>query len=297
MNELQIALRGLTSDSNRSEVLRLPFAYPGNKFEQLKHILPHLPQTEKYCEPTGGSAAVLINRHPSKLEIYNDRYGGICCFFRVLRDPTKTLDFLKRLAAMSLHSREEFTWCKATWKNCDDEIERAARWYYMIRFSVKCKPNGTFGRSKSAKCTFADRLIKSIPLMYPIATRMRTTTIENLDWRTCCNDYNQPGMVWYFDFEYIDSDPAYEDKMTINDHKELIERVPGLDGFVAVSSYDTPKTNEIYDKAGLWTDKVTWKRMTTADTLAATDSNHQKNRPTTNDRSHVTEVLWIRDKL
>src|SRR5437870_8781442 len=43
----------------------IAFGYYGGKFSHLDFILPLLPTTYRhYCEPFGGSAAVLINRKP-----------------------------------------------------------------------------------------------------------------------------------------------------------------------------------------------------------------------------------------
>jgi len=41
------------------------FGWYGGKFNHLDWLLPLLPQCHHYCEPFGGSAAVLFNRKPS----------------------------------------------------------------------------------------------------------------------------------------------------------------------------------------------------------------------------------------
>jgi hypothetical protein len=51
----------------------IAFGYYGGKFSHLDFILPLLPTSYRhYCEPFGGSAAVLINRKPAAVETYND---------------------------------------------------------------------------------------------------------------------------------------------------------------------------------------------------------------------------------
>jgi site-specific DNA-adenine methylase len=50
----------------------IAFGWYGGKYSHLDWLLPLLPQTKHYCEPFGGSAAVLINREPSLIETYND---------------------------------------------------------------------------------------------------------------------------------------------------------------------------------------------------------------------------------
>jgi DNA adenine methylase len=50
----------------------IAFGWYGGKFNHLNWLLPLLPETLHYCEPYGGSAAVLLNKKPSSVETYND---------------------------------------------------------------------------------------------------------------------------------------------------------------------------------------------------------------------------------
>lgn len=285
---------GMGVEEIREQYFKMPFSYPGGKGEQLDKIMPLIPYGSGYGEPFGGSGVVLLNREPSKLELYNDRYGGITAFFRVIRDREKYPIFMERIAA-TLHSREEFIWCKKTWRNCEDDIERAARWYYMIRYAVNGKHMSTFGRATSPIVRFADRLHKSLPLFGPLHARLHTVQIENQDWRQCIDDYDQKGFVWYMDPTYLDSSPGtYEHELSIADHKELVSRVSHMKTFVAVSSYDGTQTREVYDKAGIWDEVLTWDRTTTALAQAFTETNGLAAKETTNDRKKVKEMLWIR---
>ena len=64
----------------------IAFGWYGGKFNHLDWLLPLLPDCHHYCEPFGGSAAVLLNRAPSLVETYNDLDGEVVTFFRVLRN-------------------------------------------------------------------------------------------------------------------------------------------------------------------------------------------------------------------
>lgn len=277
------------ADEVRENYLRLPFAYPGAK--DPKEVLPHLPYGSGYGEAFGGSGAVLLNRDPSKLEIWNDRHSGIACFFRVVQNNTTFNAFMERIGPL-LHSREEFIWCKTTWENCEDVVERAARWYYTARFAINGKVKSTFGRSKNPAVRFADRLVKSLPCFPALHYRLHTVTVENMDWRQCLSDFDQKGFVWYLDPTYLDCYPgSYEHELSVADHKELILRIAHLRGHVVVSSFDGPQTNAIYDVPGLWDDKIVFTRGTTMKTEAYTESNNQTE---SIGRTKVKEVLWIR---
>lgn len=50
-------------------------------------IVECFPKHHTYCGPFGGSAAVLLAKAPSKVEVYNDISRELVNFFAVLRDP------------------------------------------------------------------------------------------------------------------------------------------------------------------------------------------------------------------
>lgn len=83
----------------------IAFGWYGGKYSHLDWLLPLLPSCHHYCEPFGGSAAVLINREPSPVETYNDVDSEVVNFFRVLRHQP---DELVRQIGLTPFSREEY---------------------------------------------------------------------------------------------------------------------------------------------------------------------------------------------
>jgi len=279
----------------RETYLRLPFGYPGSKADQLDKILPNLPYRGGYGEPFGGSGVVHLNRWPSKLEVFNDRYSGVTCFFRVIRDRDKLAILDERLSCI-LHSREEFIWSKDTWRNCQDDIERAARWYYTIRYAVNSKPNSTFGRSLDPKVRFADKLPKSVHLFLPLSERLTGVQIENLDWRQCISDYDKADFVWYLDPTYLGTfKSAYEFELSREDHIELCERIQKIQGFVVLSGAYNQETKRVYETYP-WDEVITWERKTTALTQAFNVENNLIDYQGDSSRKAATftEALWVR---
>jgi len=84
---------------------KIAFGWYGGKYSHLEWLLPLLPQAHHYCEPFGGSAAVLLNRQPAPVETYNDLDGEVVNFFRVLREQK---DELLYAIGMTPFSRAEF---------------------------------------------------------------------------------------------------------------------------------------------------------------------------------------------
>ena len=107
---------------------KIAFGYYGGKYSHLDWLLPLLPQTKYYCEPFGGSLAVLLNREPSEVETYNDIYEDVVNFFTVLRkEKERFIEFVSLIP----FSRREFG------KACENKdlsnFDRAVNFYVRAR--------------------------------------------------------------------------------------------------------------------------------------------------------------------
>ena len=89
-----------------------------------------MPSAHHYCEPFGGSAAVLLNREPSPVETYNDLDGEVVNFFRVLRDQK---DALIEAIGLTPFSREEFSLALSDNGDALPDLERARRFFVRAR--------------------------------------------------------------------------------------------------------------------------------------------------------------------
>ena len=76
----------------------------GGKFNLLNHVLP-MPKHVTYIELFGGGGTVLLNKAPSRMEIYNDMNHDLVNFWRVFRD---YYYFLKFAGFCMYNSRELF---------------------------------------------------------------------------------------------------------------------------------------------------------------------------------------------
>ena len=114
--------------------MRSPIKWFGGKGGFVQNILPLVPKHKIYVEVFGGGASLLFAKTPAPVEVYNDVDSGLVGFFRVLRDKEKAAE-LWRVACLSPYSREEYGFCRETWEECKDEVERARRWFVVVRQS------------------------------------------------------------------------------------------------------------------------------------------------------------------
>lgn len=292
MNELTALLLSMNDEPEvRDSYIRAPFAYPGSKYSSRHQIIPYLPVRKKYCEPCAGTGAILLARKESPLEVLNDRHSGITCFYRCIRDSDKCLALMERLN-LTVHSREEFIWSRDTWEHkVENDVERAARWYYCVHTSFAGK-GWAFGRSTNSQAQTGRALRNNIKEFPRIHERLKNVQIENLDWRIIFKDYDSDDMVWYVDPPYLGTYAMYDNEWKEHDHIELCERIQRLQGFIAVSGYDFPE--HPYNKFK-WDNKIKWNVSSTIAGHAFTDTNHLQGKEGEMYRGGVEETLWIRE--
>ena len=81
----------------RTEILSA-FPYFGGKAALTQTICEMLDYScERFIEPFGGGARVLLNKPRHALEIYNDASAGLCAFMRCMSDPQKAQEVIDRL--------------------------------------------------------------------------------------------------------------------------------------------------------------------------------------------------------
>ncbi|HLF91249.1 MAG TPA: DNA adenine methylase, partial [Anaerolineales bacterium] len=267
---------------------QIAFGWYGGKFSHLDWLLPLLPETTHYCEPFGGSAAVLINRKPSPVETYNDIDGEVVNFFRVLRDQKEEL-----LEAIGLtpFSREELRIAvNGKTENLSD-LERTRRFFVRAR-QVRTGLAQTASEGRWAHCKLTTRAgmagavsrwLGSVEGLSEIAQRLLRVQIENAPALEVIQRFDSPETLFYCDPPYVHesrSDTnAYAYEMTDREHRELSEVLHRVEGKVALSGYHSDLMDELYGD---------WKAIEGPRKLA-----HSTNTRPDNLKQERTEVLWV----
>ncbi|MDE3089774.1 MAG: DNA adenine methylase [Chloroflexota bacterium] len=232
----------------------IAFGWYGGKFSHLDWLLPLLPPCHHYCEPFGGSGAVLLNRPPSPVETYNDLDGEVANFFRVLRE-----DKEKLIEAIGLtpFSREEFGIACIV----DPEqnlLERARRFFVRARqVRTGLAQTASLGRWANCKNTsragmsgVISRWLGSIEDLPEIAERLLRVQIENRPALAVIRLYDSPDTLFYCDPPYVHltrgDNSSYGYEMTDDEHRDLAKVLNSIQGRVAISNYQCELMDELY---------------------------------------------------
>jgi len=236
---------------------KIAFGWYGGKYSHLGWLLDLLPETHHYCEPFGGSAAVLLNRAPSPVETYNDMDGEVVNFFRVLRDQKDELIYA---IGMTPFSREEFIDAIETNGNGDhlSNLERARRFFVRAR-QVRTGLAQTASAGRWANCLRTSRAgmagsvsrwLGSVEALEWIATRLLRVQIEHDNALNVIKRYDSEGTLFYCDPPYPHDSrgdsKAYQYEMTDEEHMELFRALSNVKGKVAISGYHGELMDELY---------------------------------------------------
>lgn len=199
-----------------------PFRYAGGKFYARKLIAEHLLDSDVYCEPFAGGASIFFYKEKSKINILNDLDEDLMLVYNVIRDHPEGL--ISVLKTFEYPSREAHTYYKTEFV-AKNEIEKAARWYYLNRISYS-------GIMQYRNCYFGYGDKYSMrPENWPANILRTSTKLQNVELR--CSDaieciHSMPdGALLFIDAPYYnaDQDKFYTCYFSRDDHLRLCEAV------------------------------------------------------------------------
>jgi DNA adenine methylase len=260
---------------------KIAFGWYGGKFNHLNWLLPLLPPCHHYCEPFGGSAAVLLNREPSPVETYNDIDGEVVNFFKVLREQKEAL-----IEAIGLtpFSREEFALAIPAPSSPISDLERARRFFVRARqVRTGLAQTASIGRWANCKNTSragmfgaVSRWLGSVEGLAEIAERLLRVQIENRPAFDVIKLYDDKDTLFYCDPPYPHETrgdaKAYKYEMTNVDHMALAKLLSKVKGKVAISGYRGSIMDQLYKD---------WRRIEAPAKMAHSIKKMR------------TEILWV----
>jgi DNA adenine methylase len=260
----------------------LPFYWYGGKFSHLKWLLPIVESIPHitYVEPCGGSAAVLLNKSASKVEVYNDIYAEVVNFFTILR--TKTKELIREIK-LTPYSRHEFS--KACSQTSSDDLERARLFFVRARqvragLASNASPSQwtySIADSSLGMSTSNSRWLGALKELYRTAQRLKRVQIENLDILDIIKRYDTTDTLFLIDPPYLlekrTGGRAYLFEFDTKKHEEMLKLLLTIKGKVVLCGYD----NELYN-----TMLVGWRKKSINVTTSSVPKGRQKR----------IEIIW-----
>lgn len=246
-------------------ILRSPLPWIGGKHYSAQRILqafPHYKSYDVYCDLFGGAAHVLIQKPPYKhVEVYNDINDDLVNFWMQCRDNAAALEDRCRTLpyARSLY----YAYHKSLFDGTQmDNLERATRWFYVLRSNFSGKPlhatpDGWNVGCKNPNHGSGHAYHGAIDQFASLHTRFQRVQIDNRDFSDVFALWNTKRTLFYVDPPYIDAEHYYENAFTLQDHQRLAALLNTTPAYIALSYYPHPLLSELYP-ADKWR-RITWE--------------------------------------
>jgi len=215
------------------------FPYPGGKSQLAPWIIDHIPDHQCYVEVFGGSAAVLLGKAESPVEVYNDTDEDLVHFFRTFREKTDELvEFLQQTPyAKDIH--DEWATLYYNGFRPTGDVERAGRWFYLRFSQFAAKYNGISGFRSMKQRSPASQLGSVRGRLDHFAERFDDVQIENRDYKRLFDRFDGPDTVFYCDPPYVEEGDALYTHGSF-DHERFVSELTEVEGDWVVSYTDLP---------------------------------------------------------
>ena len=108
--------------------------WAGNKYRVLPHLIPHIGNPKRYCEPFGGSLSVALNTTAEQY-ILNDVNKDLVAIYQNLVNPNddKFIRYCEELFIPENNTKEAYLELRAHFNQATNSTERARLFVYLNR--------------------------------------------------------------------------------------------------------------------------------------------------------------------
>ena len=210
----------------------------------LKYILRLIPPHRIYVEAFGGSGRVLLNKKPSKIEVWNDYDKRIANLFHVV--VFKFDEFYEKVRGL-VYSRELYKEYKKELSEAGmieiGDVDLAVKTYYVFY----CMFSGggdycagfAFGKTKN----YALRFWRSLDTLVKVRERLSNVIIECDDFEKVVKRWDSEDTFFLLDPPYYGVENYYQG-FSQKDHERLLELLKEVKGKWLLSGY----ANDLYDE-------------------------------------------------
>ena len=223
--------------------------YIGGKSILSKQIIPLIPDHKTYVEVFAGAAWLFFKKEPSKIEIINDINHDLTTLYRIIKHHLE--EFAKWFKWM-LIGREEYRLIKEQEPESLTDIQRAARFYYLLRAGYGGKQSFNYVTSASRRPPI--NLIRIEEELSEAHLRLTNAYIENLPYETCIERFNTDDTFYYLDPPYWNCEDHYgKGIFSKEDFVKLRDLLRTITGKFIMSINDVPEIRDIYKEFNIIT--------------------------------------------
>lgn len=228
----------------------------GGKQKLAKTIIDIMPEHRHYVEVFAGAAWVTFKKSPSYCETINDINGELINFYRVVK---YHFDALVIELSGTLVSRDQFDWYKSIDPQYLTDIQRAARFYYLLRLAFANKIHGQNYVALSdhrLRLRIAEQLQERLKQVHD---RLQYVNIENQGFEQIIRRYDGPDVLFYLDPPYYQTEHYYgKDIFSRDDFLRLRDLLLNIKGKFILSINDLPETRELFQEFHISERQIFW---------------------------------------
>lgn len=222
-----------------------PFRYAGGKFYARNLIREHIPAHSSYAEPFAGGASIFFFKDLAPKNWLNDLDEDLMRVFKIIQSSPN--DLIRELAN-EVVTRERYSYYRNEMKP-EDDLGKAARWYYLNRtsFSGIMNPPNCFWGYDDQKSMRPENWARNITRA---SEKLQGVKLTQLDFEEVIEEIDD-GAFLFIDPPYFnaDQDKFYACSFSIDDHTRLsqvLARNAGRLNFLL--TYDnTQDVRDLYD--------------------------------------------------
>ncbi len=223
--------------------MRSFLSYRGGKSLLANKIVKKIPEHTCYCEVFAGAAWLLFSKEESKVEIINDINKDLTTLYRVIKNHLE--EFIRYLKWI-LVARDEFSRFKAENPDTLTDIQRAVRFYYLLRAGYGAKVVGqTFNIGPTRPSSF--NLLRIEEELSEAHLRLSRVYIENMHYQKLIERFDRPETFFYIDPPYYGNENDYgEGIFGREDFARLRDVLAGIQGRFIMSINDVPEIRKLF---------------------------------------------------
>jgi len=220
-----------------------PISWVGGKSQLAPKIIPLFPPHQCYVEVFAGAGWCLFKKEPSPVEVLNDINIDLVTLYRIVRYHLE--EFIKQLKWL-LVARDEFEKFLVAEPDSLTDIQRAARFYYLIRTGYGSRVNKpTFSAGPARPSNF--NLLRIEQDLVDAHLRLARVYIENRPYQNIIERFDRVDTFFYLDPPYYNCETYYgKGIFQREDFTQLADMLGVLKGKFILSINDLPETRAIF---------------------------------------------------